>query len=288
MSGTYSEHMSDNYIEGGVYAITGGASGFGRETALEVLRMGGKAAIMDNNGEKLRETVRLAEEEGFEGNLIAFEGDVSHYDENLEFINQIIEKYGRIDAFFANAGIMPNACYKDHEIALEHWDRCIDTNLKGVLYGISAVYDQFKKQGYGHFLATSSIHGNFPTGGAGVYSATKIAIRYFLHSLAVENHGMIKTTVINPPGVRTTGLFDTVVSDEGTDGIFGTNLPLMREKIVKLKTGEDRSFMDINSIHYMMPNTDDMVRSIMYALNQPKGVSISDVTMYAANNHFII
>lgn len=288
MSKHYTDSIADNYIQGNVYAITGGGSGFGQGTAIEIVKMGGKVAIMGRTAEKLQATVDSIKELGLEDSVLAFAGDVSKYEDNVAFVKAAVEKFGKLDAFFANAGIMPNAPLKEHKIALEHWDKCIDINMKGNLYGICASYDQFKAQGYGHFLTTSSIHGNFPTAGAGVYAATKIAVRYMAHSLAVENSGCIKTTVINPPGVMTTGLFSTVVCSGENDGIMGANGPKFMADMQGLMSGQAPELADINNANYTAVNTDDMVRSIMYALNQPKGISISEVTMYSGNNPFIL
>ncbi len=282
----YTDSIADNYIQGNVYAITGGGSGFGQGTAIEIVKMGGKVAIMGRTMAKLQNTLDAIKELGKEDCVLAFEGDVAKYEDNVAFVKKTVDNFGKLDAFFANAGIMPNARFCDHKIALKDWDKCIDINLVGNLYGICASYDQFKAQGWGHFLTTSSIHGNFPTAGAGVYAATKVAVRYLAQALAVENNGLIKTTIINPPGITTTGLFDTVVDSENSNGIIG-DMAAFGATMQRLMSGEAPEIGDVNSIQYATPNTADMVRSIMYALNQPKGVSISDVTMYAANNFFI-
>ena len=284
----YSDAYQANYISGNVYAITGGGSGFGQATAVEIVKMGGKVAIMGRRMDRLQKTLDMITDLGKGDCAIAFEGDVSKYEDNVAFVQKTVETFGKLDAFFANAGIMPNAYFCEHATALKEWDRCIDINLKGNLFGMCASYDQFKKQQYGHFLTTSSIHGNFPTAGASVYSATKIAIRYMAQSFATENSGLIKTTVINPTGISTTDLFSTIVDSNHPEGIFGGNLVAFYEKAQKLESGEEPELGDVNSIKYAAINTDDMVRSIMYALNQPKGISIGDITVYTANNDFIL
>src|SRR5580700_10816710 len=100
-----------------------------------------------------------------------------------------VETYSAIDVLVNNAGIMPLAFFADHSAASEAWDRCIDVNLKGVLHGISAVYDQMIAQGRGHVVNISSIYGNAGVEGAGVYSATKAAVTALSDSLRVEAAG---------------------------------------------------------------------------------------------------
>ena len=99
-----------------------------------------------------------------------------------------------------NAGIMPLALYADHEGWADAWDRCIDINLKGVLHGISCVHDQMKRQGRGHVVNVSSIFGNSPVAGAGVYGATKAAVNFLSESLRQESQGRIKVTTIRQTG----------------------------------------------------------------------------------------
>ena len=97
-----------------------------------------------------------------------------------------------------NAGVMPLAFYADHADAGAAWERCIDINIKGVLNGIVAVYDQMIAQGRGHIVNLSSIYGNFPVAGAGVYGASKAAVNFLSEALRVEAQGRIKVTVVKP------------------------------------------------------------------------------------------
>jgi len=281
----YSENYKENYIAGNVYAITGGGSGFGKETALEILKMGGKTVILDVREDRLAEVAQEATELGFGENLAYLTGDTSKYEDNLALVKLAVDKFGKMDAFFANAGIMPLAPISLYETALPAWEKCIDINFKGVLYGMVASYAQFEKQGYGHFMVTSSIHGNFPTNGAAVYSATKVAVKFLAQCLRNENPGLVKSTVIAPPGIPT-NLYDTVITPVGTDGIFGSKFADYQEARTLQASGEHPEFGDNESMSYLRISPEEMVWSIMYALNQPRGVSISEVTMHSANNYF--
>lgn len=284
MSKHYSEAFTQNHIDDNVYIITGAGSGFGWETSLELLKMGGKVVAFEVVPERLEELKAEAEKLGKADDLITFAGSTANYTDNQTAVKLAVDAWGKVDAFFANAGIMPLARLDYHAQALEAWERCIDINFKGVLYGICATIDLFKAQGYGHFLTTSSIHGNYPTNGAAVYSGTKVAVRYLAKCLRNENPG-IKTTIISPPGVPTR-LYDSVVSREGTNGIFGDMFPVYMEQVKMLNSGEHPEMADNTSSSYLKISTEEMAWAIMFALNQPRGVGVSDVTMHSINNYF--
>lgn len=284
----YSDHYTQNYIKGNVYAITGAGSGFGRETALEIIKMGGCVVISDIIEERINETVKMIEELGCGNQVAALVGDVSKYEDNVAMVNLAVEKFGKLDAFYANAGIMPLAVFEDHDVALSAWDKCIDLNLRGVLYGICASYDTFKAQGYGHFVAASSIHGNYPTSGSAVYAAVKQGVRYLMHTLGVESAGMIKTSYICPPGVPTNLASTIVKTSEKSGGIWGHNKARMGQEMQMVASGEHPEFTDINSIKYNTMSLEELVWGIMFILNQPRGVNVSAITMHPSNDFAIL
>ena len=110
--------------------------------------------------------------------------DVTNLKDLQDLVERTIDRLGRIDVMINNAGIMPLAFYEDHQKAIEAWYNCIDINIKGVLNGIVAVYDQMISQGRGHVVNLSSIYGNFPVSGAGVYGASKAAVNFLSDSLS--------------------------------------------------------------------------------------------------------
>lgn len=284
----YSVQYTKNYIDGNVYAVTGATSGFGKEVALEILKMGGKVVINGRREEAVNAVLEEAATLGKADNIAAVTGDVSDYATSVNMVKLATEKFGKLDAFVANAGTMPLATFHHHAEALPAWEKCIDINLKGNLYGICASYDQFKAQGYGHFLTVSSIHGNFPTAGGGVYAATKVGIRYMAHALMNECHGLVKVSVIRPTGVSGTGLMATVVNGEGSDGIFGNNRARTIANRGALANGERPEFGDPEDIGYIGLKAEELVWGIMFALNQPRGVNVGDVTMHATNEDHIL
>ena len=200
-----------------------------------------------------------------------------------------INAYGRIDVMLNNAGIMPLALYADHAIALEKWNRCIDINFKGVLNGIVSVFDQMIDQGEGHVINVSSIYGNFPTFGAGVYGATKSAVNFLSESLRVEARGKIKVTIVKPTGVPGTGLGAGVVNPEGIVGIVGQNTGEYMDILGQLQNGSlAPSRLDPEQMDYVALDPDYIADAIIHALNQPRGVSIGDITVRATGDHYIL
>lgn len=276
-----------NYVEGKVVVVTGAGSGFGRMTCQKVARMGGIPVVSDVDAARVEETVSMIRAEGFD--VMGVVCDVSKLDDCKNMVEQTVAKYGRVDVLINNAGIMPNANWNQHEEALASWERCIDVNLRGTMYGIIAVHDQMIAQGHGHIVCIASIAGNAGYVGGGVYSATKVGIRYMARSLRQEARGKIKVSIVNPTGVADTKLLDTVVSDDADLQIYGTNLSEFLEIDAKMKDGTvDPAYLDSNSIKYMNLNSDELTDSIIYVINQPMGVLIDEITVRTSNDMFIV
>ncbi len=282
----YSEQLNKNYIDGRVYAITGAGGGFGRAVALEIVKMGGSVVLNDNSEERLNETMAEIAELGKTDSAIAVLGSCVDIGINKKMVEEAVSRFGKLDCFWANAGIMPYALMEDHEIALERWEACIDITLKGCLHAICASYDQFKAQGHGHFMVTSSIAGNWAASNTGIYSGCKQAVRYLVHSLRVENPGLIKVTVINPTLVASTNLLSTIVNPN-SDQIGQMNKETMIAKRKAIAQGTAPELTDMNDPHYAAIDAEDMARSVMYALNQPEGISIGEITVRCTNEDLI-
>lgn len=132
--------------------------------------------------------------------------DVTDMDQMKAVVQHAVQTFGAVDVIVNNAGVMPLAYFADHEKAWQQWHRAIDINIKGVVNGISAVYDQMIEQGRGHVVNISSIYGNAGVAGSGVYSATKAAVAVLSDSLRSEAKGKIKVTTVKPTGVLGTNL----------------------------------------------------------------------------------
>jgi NADP-dependent 3-hydroxy acid dehydrogenase YdfG len=200
-----------------------------------------------------------------------------------------LERFGRIDVMVNNAGTMPLAFFADHERALAAWERCIDINIKGVLYGTLAVHDQMLAQGRGHIVNLSSIYGNFPVVGAGVYGATKAAVNMLSESLRMESQGRIKVTIVKPTGVPATGLAGGVINPAAIVGILGHNAASYGQKMQALAAGQlPAEELDPENIGYVALDPGFLADQIIHAINQPWGVSIGDITVRAAGDAYIL
>ena len=279
--------MNENYIEGKVIIVTGAASGFGRLVCQKTAALGASIIACDINEHELEETVRLINDA--DGRAIAVRADVTNRSEMLNVADQAVTAFSRIDVIINNAGVMPLAFYSDHEAAADAWDQCIDINFKGVLNGITAVHDQMLRQGRGHVINISSIYGNYPTAGAAVYGATKAAVIFLSESLRMESQGRIKVTTIRPTGVPLTGLGNGIVNPEAVSGLLGSNTAAYMSKFEAAEAGQlPKSMLDRNEIEYFALDPDSLSEQIVYTINQPWGVSISDITVRASGDSYVL
>lgn len=274
----------ENYVQGKVVVVTGSGFGFGRLICQKVAKMGGHPVVSDIDGTRVDETIRLIKEEGYDA--IGMVCDVRDLDACKKLVELAIDTYGKLDVFVNNAGIMPIAFWSDHKEAVSAWNRGIDINLKGTMNGIIAAYDPMMAQGYGHVVCISSMAGNVAVAGEGIYSATKIAVRHLARSLKVEAHGKIKVTIVNPTGVPDTGLLSTVINPNAF-ACYGTEGPAYLKLCDEIANGTaDPAYGDRESIKYLDLSPDDLTDSIMYCINQPWGVNISEITVTTANDMF--
>jgi len=202
-------------------------------------------------------------------------------------VTATVAAWGTIDVLVNNAGVMPLAFLTDHATALPAWSRCIDINIKGVMHGCVAVFDQMMAQGRGHVVNLSSIYGNRPTAGAAVYGATKAAIDYFSHALRQEARGKIKVSVIKPTGVIATGLADTVVNKAAGAPIVGHNMAEFYADYGRMMGDAPGDLTDPEAIGYGFLAPEHIADAIVHVIDQPWGVSISDVTVRASGDHYI-
>ncbi|MEO1043381.1 MAG: SDR family oxidoreductase [Pseudomonadota bacterium] len=276
-----------NNVLGKSVIVTGAAAGFGRLIAEKASDMGAKLTCIDINQAVLEATVAEINRTG--GQAQAVIADVTNLSEMKAAAGRAIEAFGRIDVMVNNAGVMPLGLYADHEMGAEKWSRCIDINIKGVLHGTIAVYDQMMAQGEGHVINLSSIYGNFPVFGSAVYGATKTAVNYLSESLRVETRGKIKVTIVKPTGVPGTELSGGVVNPAGAVGIVGQNAAAFLETLDAYREGQMApAQLDPENMDYCVLDPEHVADQIIYAINQPKGVSIGDITVRASGDHYIL
>ena len=279
-----SNYIQKNYVEGKVIIITGASSGFGKLTAKRAAEMGGKIVLAARSEEKLKETVAEIKAAGGEASYIVT--DVAKKDDVFAMAKFAVDTYGRIDVLVNNAGTMPLAFFSEHEQALDKWEQCIDISIKGTIFGISAVYDQMIKQGQGQVINVYSIYANFPVAGAGVYQVAKMGVQYLAESLRSECQGKIKVTTIKPTGFMKTNLSSSVVDQMAMMPAVAGPLEILSNWVEEAPLRPD--FHDINSMTYNDPDPQVLADNIIYAINQPWGVSIGDLTVRASGESFVI
>jgi NAD(P)-dependent dehydrogenase (short-subunit alcohol dehydrogenase family) len=210
-------------FEGKTALITGGASGIGAAFARELGRLGAEAVVADRQGELAEEVSAGVRAAG--GRAWATTLDVRDAAATKAVVDQVVARSGRVDYFFNNAGIAVGGEMDAYE--KRDWDDVFDVNLRGVAYGIQAVYPVMIRQGSGHIVNTASIVGLVSAPGEGSYSASKHAVVGLSKALRVEarRHG-VRVSVVCPGVIRTPIL---------TGGKYGrANLPLSEEKILAL------------------------------------------------------
>ena len=276
-----------NHVAGKSIVITGAGSGFGKLVSERVAALGAKVTCADVNleaAEAVAAGIRAAK-----GEAKAFRVDVASIAEMRALAKSAVDSFGAIDVMVNNAGVMPLAFFSDHAQAIEAWHRCIDVNMKGVLNGMVAVYDQMISQGRGHLINVSSIYGNSPVVGAGVYGATKAAVNMLSESLRMESRGRIKVTIVKPTGVPGTGLAAGVVNRAAVVGILGHNLSEYVEARQAFVEGRlDPSRLDPEQPGYVFLDAQYIADAMMHAIDQPWGVSIGEVTVRATGDHFLL
>src|ERR1700692_1863318 len=204
--------MGMSNITDKVVVITGASSGVGESTARLLAGNGAKVALGARRKDRLDALVRDIKPKG--GSAIGFKTDVTKRGDVEALVRGAVDRYGRIDAIVNNSGIMPIAPMA--ALKVEEWDRMIDVNIKGLLYGVAAVLPQMLKQKSGHIINLASVFGIkvFAPGGT-VYCATKSAVRALTEGLRIELHSKnIRCTMISPGAVATE--LPEASSDEAT------------------------------------------------------------------------
>jgi NADP-dependent 3-hydroxy acid dehydrogenase YdfG len=187
-------------IGGKVVVITGASSGLGEATARHLASHGAKVVLGARRTERIEALAGEIVQAG--GQAVALRTDVTRREDVAALVERAVEAFGRIDVMINNAGLMPNSPLD--RLKVDDWERMIDVNLKGVLYGIAAALPHMKRQRAGHFVNVSSVAGHKIRPGSAVYAATKHAVRAISEGLRQEMKPYnIRTTVISPGAVAT-------------------------------------------------------------------------------------
>ena len=188
--------MSD--VKGKVVAITGASSGIGEAAARLLAASGARVMLGARRADRLALIADDIRRKNGEADVLAI--DVSRRADLALLVTRAQDRFDRLDVLISNAGLMPLSPLDD--LRVDEWDRMIDVNIKGVLYGIAAALPVFRKQGSGHFINVSSVAGHRVGPNGAVYSATKFAVRALSEGLRQEAGDRIRVTIISPGAVE--------------------------------------------------------------------------------------
>ncbi len=237
--------MSQN-IQDKVVVITGASSGLGEAAARHLSAQGAKVVLGARRIERLQ---ALAAELGLPAGAV-IQTDVTDIAQVRRLVDGAVTLHGRIDVIINNAGLMPQSPLD--RLKVDEWDRMIDVNIKGVLYGIAAALPHMERQKSGHIINVSSVAGHKVRAGGAVYSATKHAVRVISEGLRQEVKPFnIRTTIISPGAVESE-LVDTVTEPDVAAGI--------------------RAFYDQVAIP-----ADSFARVVAFAMSQPDDIDINEI-----------
>lgn len=238
----------DRNIEGKVVVITGASSGLGEATARHLAGQGARVVLGARRAERIGALAR--EIAGAGGQARAVATDVTQPEQVQRLVDDTVQAFGRLDVLLNNAGLMPHSPLERRRIA--DWDRMIDVNLKGVLYGIAAALPHMQRQKAGHIINVSSVAGHKVNPGGAVYSATKTAVRVLSEGLRQEvKPWNIRTTIISPGAVA------TALPQSATEPDVAANLQQFYEE-------------------YAIP-ADSFARCVAFAISQPDEVDINEI-----------
>jgi NADP-dependent 3-hydroxy acid dehydrogenase YdfG len=181
-----------------VLAITGASTGIGAATARRAREFGYRVVLAARSEEKLE---ALAEELGGAETALAARCDVTSWDDQQALVAAVLDRFGRLDGYFANAGFGAKRGFLEESV--EHWKSMIDTNVLGAALSIRACLPHFRERNAGHMILTSSIAGRRVLPGS-LYSCTKFAVTAMGEALRQEvSDTDIKVTLIEPGMVDT-------------------------------------------------------------------------------------
>lgn len=235
-------------IEGKIVAITGASSGLGEAAARHLSAQGAVVVLAARRAERIQ---ALAQELTSGGAMaLAVTTDVTRCEEVKGMVDLAVRTYGRIDVIINNAGLMAHSPLE--RLKVEDWDRMIDVNLKGVLYGIAAALPHMRQQKSGHIINVSSVAGHKVNPTGAVYSATKHAVRALSEGLRQE---------VKPYNIRTTVISPGAVESELPASITEADIA----------AGVSKFYAD-----FALP-ADSFARAVAFAMSQPDDMDVNEI-----------
>ncbi len=234
-----------------VVVVTGASSGIGHATALELGRRNARVACIARRADRIADLSKEIKDAG--GRALALECDVTDRVAVEGAIETVVDTFGPVDVLVNNAGVMPLS-YMD-AVDVDGWDRMIDVNIKGVLYGIASVLPSMLERRSGHIINVSSIAGRRVMPSATVYCATKHAVHALSEGLRAEMapHD-IRVTIIAP------GFVETELQSHVKD-----------ERVLKRWTDRSKD----NPLQPLQ--SEDIAREICHVIEAPAHVCVNEV-----------
>lgn len=240
-------------VESKVVIITGASSGIGEASAKLLAKNGAKLVLGARRTERIKEIADQIIKAG--GQATYRSTDVTKPAEVKALVQLAKDQFGRVDVIFNNAGIMPSSPIS--ALHVDEWNAMIDINLKGVLNGVAAVMPDFTSQKHGQIITASSVAGikSFP--GAGVYGATKFAVRNLMEVIRMES-------AQEGTNIRTATLYPTAINTELLHTITDE----------KTRAGMDSLYNSVG----ISPQA--VARVVNFAIDQPEDDNVNEFTVY--------
>lgn len=243
-------------IKDKVVIITGASSGIGEATAKLLASKGAKVVLGARREGKMKQIAGMIEKGG--GQAVFCELNVTKASDNAAIVDLAKKSFGRVDAIFLNAGIMPTAPVS--ALKVDEWNEAVDVNIKGFLNGVAAVLPIFLQQKSGHILATSSVAGLKAYPGAAVYGGTKWFVRDFMEVLRMES-------ALEGTNIRTATIYPAAISTELLGGIsHQASADAMQKLYERYGISPDR-----------------VARVVEFALDLPEDTTVNEFTVGPAS-----
>lgn len=234
-----------DFVASKVVLITGASSGIGEATARMLAANGAKVVLGARRTDRLQ---KIATEIRERGGIAEYRSlDVANREDVNAFVAFAVEKFGRVDVIFNNAGVMPVSPM--NALKTDEWDRIIDVNIRGVLNGIAAVLPLMEAQGSGHIINTASTGAHAVGAQFGVYCASKYAVRAITEGLRQEMN-TVRVTLISP-GV--------------TESELGSDITV------------DSTATSVKQLRSVALSSDAIARAVLYAISQPADVDVNEM-----------
>lgn len=242
-------------IQNKVVIITGASSGIGAATAKLLASKGAKVVLAARREDRLQALVTEIGE-----NAIYQATDVTNRAQMASLVQLALDHFGRVDVLYNNAGVMPQGNLSERDY--DQWQKMLDINIMGVLNGIGAVLPTMQAQQDGLIISTDSVAGHVVYPASAVYNGTKYAVRAIMEGLRQEEKDNgIRSTIVSPGAVKT-----ELVNTIGNPAVF--------EGVKQLMDAPEESALALNP--------EDIANAVLYAIDQPKHVAVSEVLIRPA------